>query len=87
MGQVWVRATVEGESFMFRKIVAAAAIAGLIGVTPAMAANTCRNAQGKFIKCQTAPTKKKAPAVGVTKGKDGKCRFSSGPKKGQFTKC
>ncbi|MFC0686309.1 hypothetical protein [Novosphingobium clariflavum] len=72
---------------MFRKIVAAAAIASLMGVTPAMAASTCRNAQGKFIKCQTAPVKKKAAPANVAKGKDGKCRFSSGPKKGQFTKC
>ncbi|WP_420137301.1 hypothetical protein [Sphingomonas sp.] len=47
---------------------------------PAMSAS-CRDAKGKFIKCPTAA----APAV--TKDPKGKCRFSSGPKKGQFTKC
>jgi hypothetical protein len=49
---------------------------------PSIAAN-CRDAKGKFIKCQAASTA--SPAV--TKDTKGKCHIASGPKKGAFTKC
>ncbi|WP_395397453.1 hypothetical protein WBP07_23170 [Novosphingobium sp. BL-8A] len=72
---------------MIRKMFAIVAVAGMLAATPSLAAGSCRDAHGKFIKCPTSTTAKKAPSSAVTKGKDGKCRFSSGPKKGQFTKC
>lgn len=72
---------------MIRKLIAAAAVAGLFAATPSLAANSCRNAQGKFIKCPTAPAKKASAKSSVAKGKDGKCRFTTGPNKGKFTKC
>lgn len=51
-----------------------------LAASPALAA-PCKDAKGKFIKCPPAA------AASVAKGKDGKCRFAAGPKKGQFTKC
>lgn len=70
---------------MFRKMIAAVAMAGLLGATPVMAASACRDTKGKYIKCPNATAKQASSAV--AKGKDGKCRYQSGPKKGQFTKC
>ncbi|EQB19385.1 MAG: hypothetical protein K0R64_494 [Novosphingobium lindaniclasticum] len=74
---------------MIRKLMAAAAVAGLLAATPSMAANSCRDAKGKFVPCKTVVTKKTTTKVTTmtVKGKDGKCRFASGPKKGQFTRC
>jgi hypothetical protein len=73
---------------MIRKLMAVATVAGLLAATPSMAA-PCRDAKGKFIPCKTVTTKKTTTKVTTmtVKGKDGKCRFTSGPKKGQFTKC
>ncbi|TCM12863.1 hypothetical protein EDF56_11727 [Novosphingobium sp. PhB165] len=70
---------------MIRKMIAAIAIAGIISATPALAANQCRDAKGKFIKCPDAA--KKPAAASVAKGKDGKCRYTSGTNKGKFAKC
>ncbi len=62
---------------MFRLAPVAAALALL--ATPAFAAAPCKDAKGKFVKCPAA--------AAVTKDAKGKCRFASGPKKGQFTAC
>lgn len=71
---------------MIRKLMTVVAVIGMIGATPTLAA-PCKDAKGKFIKCPPV-AKKAAPAkANVVKGKDGKCRVASGPKKGQFTKC
>lgn len=70
---------------MLRKAIIIASLAGMLGATPAMAANSCRDAKGKFVKCTTI--KKTAAQSNVIKGKDGKCRIATGAKKGQFTKC
>lgn len=84
---------------MIRKLMTVAAAIGVLAATPSLAANSCRDAQGKFVPCKTVTTKKTTTKVtttkvttakvtpGVVKGTDGKCRFSSGAKKGQFTKC
>src|SRR4051812_1194107 len=48
---------------------------------PALAADKCRDAKGKFIKCPTAA----GSAAKLIKDAKGKCHFASGPKKGQFT--
>lgn len=72
---------------MIRNVVTAFVMTGLLVAAPAMAANQCRDAKGKFIKCADAAKKPSANATGSKKGKDGKCRVASGPKKGQFTKC
>ena len=79
---------------MIRKLMTVAAAIGVLAATPSLAANSCRDAQGKFVPCNTVTTKKTTTKVttakvtpGVVKGTDGKCRFSSGAKKGQFTKC
>lgn len=67
---------------MVRTSLALAALALL--ASPSLSAN-CRDAKGKFVKCPTA-----APAAtsgNITKDPKGKCHFTSGPKKGQFTKC
>lgn len=69
---------------MIRKLVSAIAVAGILVATPALAA-PCKDAKGKFIKCPAA--KPAAAKANVVKDKNGKCRFASGPKKGQFTKC
>ncbi|WP_156256274.1 hypothetical protein [Sandarakinorhabdus oryzae] len=63
---------------MHRALMIATALS--LAASPALAA-PCKDAKGKFIKCPPAVT------ASVVKGKDGKCRFASGPKKGQFTKC
>lgn len=68
---------------MIRKFVSAIAVAGILVATPTLAA-PCKDAKGKFVKC---PDKPAATKGNVVKGKDGKCRVASGPKKGQFTKC
>ena len=53
---------------------------------PVGAATQCKDPKTKrFIKCP--PAAPAVAAVGVTKDKNGKCHFASGPKKGQFTKC
>ena len=65
-------------------IVALTAAALLTG--PAIAGPQCRDAKGKFIKCTASATAASTKA-NVTKDKNGKCHFASGPKKGQFTKC
>lgn len=57
-----------------RQIALALAALSLVA-TPALAA-PCKDAKGKFVKCPQA-----------VKGKDGRCRVSSGPNKGKFTKC
>ena len=79
---------------MIRKLMTVAAAIGVLAATPSLAANSCRDAQGKVVPCKTVTTKKTTTKVttakvtpGVVKGTDGKCRFSSGAKKGQFTKC
>ncbi|TCM18025.1 hypothetical protein EDF56_105374 [Novosphingobium sp. PhB165] len=72
---------------MIRKIFAIAVVAGLLGASPAMAASSCRDAHGKFVKCPTASAQKAPPAAATAKGKDGKCRYTSGPNKGKFAKC
>jgi len=79
---------------MIRKLMTVAAAIGVLAATPSLAANSCRDAQGKFVPCKTVTTKKTTTKVttakvtpGVVKGTDGKCRISSGAKKGQFTKC
>jgi len=66
------------------KLLAIFAAASLI-VSPAIAGKACRDAKGKFMKCP--PAAAGLAAAGVTKDPKGKCHFSSGPKKGQFTKC
>lgn len=71
---------------MIRRMIAIAAMAGMLAATPSLAANMCRDAHGKYIKCQTA-AKAKPASPGVAKGKDGKCRYTSGPNKGKFAKC
>lgn len=68
---------------MIRNLLTAMAVAGICAATPALAA-PCKDAKGKFIKC---PEKAAVMKPGVVKGKDGKCRLGSGPKKGQFVKC
>ncbi|RVT90316.1 hypothetical protein [Sphingomonas crocodyli] len=45
----------------------------------------CRNDKGQFIKC--AQVTQTSSMAKVAKGADGKCRYSTGPKKGQFAKC
>jgi len=73
---------------MIRKLLVLTTLVGMLGATPTLAAHQCRDAKGKFIKCSEPA--KKAPALSrgaMTKDKSGKCRFTSGPKKGQFTKC
>lgn len=45
----------------------------------------CRNDKGQFIKC--AQVTNTSTMAKVAKGADGKCRYSTGPKKGQFAKC
>jgi len=66
---------------MNRTIAWIAAASLVLGAGAAYAA-PCKDAKGRFTKCPAA-----AKASNVTKDKNGKCRFSSGPKKGQFTKC
>lgn len=66
------------------KLIAVLAAASLI-VAPALAGGKCRDAKGKFTKCP--PAAAASAATGITKDKNGKCHFASGPKKGQFTKC
>lgn len=69
-----------------RKITYAfASIALLTASTSVFAAPSCKDAKGRFVKCP--PAAAKAATGGVTKDKNGKCHFASGPKKGQFTKC
>ncbi|WP_159981720.1 MULTISPECIES: hypothetical protein [unclassified Novosphingobium] len=68
---------------MIRNLLTAVAVAGILAASPTLAA-PCKDAKGKFIKCANMPA---AMKPGVVKGKDGKCRLSAGPKKGQFTKC
>lgn len=46
---------------------------------------SCRNDKGQFIKCSEVTNV--STMANITKDSSGKCRFSSGPKKGQFTKC
>ncbi|WP_395337264.1 hypothetical protein WBP06_22100 [Novosphingobium sp. BL-8H] len=74
---------------MIRTMFAIAAAAGMLAATPSMAASQCKDASGKFVKCPTTAktTAKAAPSGAIAKGKDGKCRYTSGPKKGQFAKC
>lgn len=61
----------------------ALAAASLVAA-PVTAATQCKDPKTKrFIKCPPAA----AASGGVTKDKNGKCHFASGPKKGQFTKC
>lgn len=60
------------------KLLIALAAAALL-TAPSVAA-PCKDAKGRFTKCPTTSSN-------VVKGKDGKCRIASGPKKGQFTKC
>lgn len=66
----------------------ALAAASLIAA-PVGAATQCKDPKTKrFIKCP--PVKATATvsgSVSVTKDKNGKCHFATGPKKGQFTKC
>ncbi|TZG25961.1 hypothetical protein [Sphingomonas montanisoli] len=45
----------------------------------------CRNDKGQFIKC--AQVTNTSTMAKVSKDANGKCRYSTGPKKGQFTKC
>ncbi|RVT92909.1 hypothetical protein [Sphingomonas crocodyli] len=45
----------------------------------------CRNDKGQFIKCAQVTTT--SAMAKVSKDANGKCRYSTGPKKGQFTKC
>ncbi len=72
-----------GEDVM--KLLVAFAAAALL-TAPTFAADKCRDAKGKFIKCP--PAAAAAPSAGgVTKDAKGKCHIASGPKKGQFTKC
>jgi len=52
----------------------------------ALAADKCRDAKGKFIKCSPAAASV-ATTGNVVKDAKGKCHIASGPKKGQFTKC
>lgn len=61
------------------KLIVALAAAALMSA-PSLAA-PCKDAKGKFIKCPVTAS------AAVAKGKDGRCRIASGPKKGQFTKC
>jgi hypothetical protein len=69
---------------MLRLTLAFAAIAVI--AAPAGAATQCRNPKTKqFIKCP--PAAAAAVSGGVTKDKNGKCHFASGPNKGKFTKC
>lgn len=63
-----------------RKILMLTAMLSL-AASPALAA-PCKDAKGKFTKCPPA-----AASADIAKGKDGKCRYVAGPKKGQFTKC
>lgn len=46
---------------------------------------SCRNDKGQFIKCAQVTTT--STTAKVSKGADGKCRYTTGPKKGQFAKC
>ncbi|WP_395396328.1 hypothetical protein WBP07_20730 (plasmid) [Novosphingobium sp. BL-8A] len=71
---------------MIRKMIAAVAIVGMLGATPALAANSCRDAKGKFVKCPNSAAAKSGSAS-IAKGKDGKCRYTAGPNKGKFAKC
>ncbi|WP_260928238.1 hypothetical protein [Novosphingobium sp. 9] len=71
---------------MIRKLMTAAALAGMIAATPTLAAS-CKDAKGKFIKCPPVTAKTAAISGGVTKDAKGRCHIASGPKKGQFTKC
>lgn len=53
--------------------------------SPSLAANPCKDAKGKLIKC--AGSTATHAAGGVIKDKNGKCHIASGPNKGHFTKC
>ncbi len=44
----------------------------------------CRDGQGREANCPTSAT---SAGMGVAKGKDGKCRWISGPRKGKIVKC
>ncbi|RZA15109.1 MAG: hypothetical protein EOP02_25325 [Proteobacteria bacterium] len=46
---------------------------------------SCRNDKGQFVACSSSV--KTSTKATVTKDRNGKCRWASGPKKGQFTKC
>jgi len=72
---------------MIRKMIAIAAVAGMLAATPTLAASSCRDSHGKFIKCPTTAAKTTTTSSGVAKGKDGKCRYTAGPNKGKFAKC
>lgn len=79
---------------MIRKFIAIAAMGGILAATPSIAADSCRDSKGKPVPCKTVVTKKTTTKVttakvtnSVVKGKDGKCRYASGPKKGQFSPC
>ena len=61
-------------------LAAVSMIAAPVGAVP------CRDAKThRFIKCPPSAVVLQTGAV--TKDKNGKCHFASGPKKGQFTKC
>jgi len=66
-----------------KKLLIAFTALALVG-SVADAAVPCRDAKGKFTKCPPAAA---TATPGVTKDKNGKCHVTSGPKKGQFTKC
>lgn len=68
-------------SLAFIALVSLAMAGGAAGAAP------CKDAKGKFTKCPPAASAAKSTAANVTKDKNGKCHFASGPKKGQFTKC
>ena len=69
---------------MLRLSLALAAVSMI--AAPVGAATQCKDPKTKrFIKCP--PAAAAVSAGGVTKDKNGKCHFASGPKKGQFTKC
>lgn len=64
------------------KLLIALTAAALL-TAPSIAAN-CRDAKGKFTKCPTATA---VATANIAKGKDGKCRWTSGKMKGKFAKC
>ncbi|MCK0197714.1 hypothetical protein MWN34_12395 [Ancylobacter sp. 6x-1] len=73
---------------MIRKMIVAAALFSLVGAGSALAAEQCKDAKGKFIKCPAPAATMTAPAApAVTKDANGKCHVASGPKKGQFAAC
>jgi hypothetical protein len=57
-------------------------VAAALTAAPAFSAKQCHDEKGRFTKCPTSAT-----SANTVKGKDGKCRVASGPKKGQFTRC